>query len=60
MSQACGLDTVLAPWRTQLSLCPFSQVLVAFDHPIFTPFDVLFVEEDACDPIRSAFRVLCI
>jgi len=35
---------------------PVWTILVAFDHPIFTPFDVLFVEEDACEPIRSAFR----
>lgn len=35
---------------------PVWTVLVTFDHPIFTPFDVLFVEEDVCEPICSAFR----
>jgi hypothetical protein len=39
-----------------MEIDPVWTVLVAFDHPIFTPFDVLFVEEDACEPIRSAFR----
>ena len=39
-----------------MEIDPVWTVLVAFDHPIFTPFDVLFVEEDSCEPIRSAFR----
>ena len=29
---------------------------MTFDHPIFVPFDVIFVEEDVCEPIRSVFR----
>jgi len=39
-----------------VEVTPVWTVLVAFDHAIYTPFDVLLVEEDACEPIRSAFR----
>lgn len=35
---------------------PVWVVLVAFDHPIFTPFDVIFVEDDVAVPIQAAFR----
>jgi len=55
---ACGSSrtTHFCSIPRSIQIDPVWSVLVAFDHPIFTPFDVLFVEEDACEPIRSAFR----
>lgn len=35
---------------------PVWVVMLAFDHAIFTPFDVLVIEERLHEPIQSCFR----